>query len=132
VTISCSDLIGKPFQYDGRGPEFYDCYGLLSEMMQRTGKPPLPIEFAPQQDGLQGKDIASQMLDQIQSTWRKIETPEIGCALLFRIKMNNSHCGFYLGNDRFIHAWEGANTGVCIERLSTWSRRCKGFYEYVG
>ena len=32
-----NDLIGLPFQDEGRGPYGYDCYGLLVEVYRRNG-----------------------------------------------------------------------------------------------
>ena len=31
------DLIGKPYKENGRGPECYDCYGLVEEISHRLG-----------------------------------------------------------------------------------------------
>jgi len=31
------DLIGLPFQYGGRGPAAYDCFGLTQEVLRRYG-----------------------------------------------------------------------------------------------
>jgi len=31
------DLIGKPYKENGRGPDGYDCYGLVEEISHRLG-----------------------------------------------------------------------------------------------
>jgi len=31
------DLIGKPFKFGARGPEYYDCFGLAKEIFRRHG-----------------------------------------------------------------------------------------------
>lgn len=36
--INVFDLIGLPYQENGRGPEGYDCYGLAIEVEKRFGK----------------------------------------------------------------------------------------------
>lgn len=36
---SYDDLIGKPYELGGMGPETYDCFGLASEVLQRMGFP---------------------------------------------------------------------------------------------
>ena len=32
-----SDLIGKPYKKNGRGPDSYDCYGICIEVCKRIG-----------------------------------------------------------------------------------------------
>jgi hypothetical protein len=34
-TLDVNDLIGKPWQRDGRGPDVYDCWGLTREILLR-------------------------------------------------------------------------------------------------
>jgi hypothetical protein len=34
-TLDINDLIGKPWQRDGRGPDVYDCWGLTREILLR-------------------------------------------------------------------------------------------------
>jgi hypothetical protein len=35
--IFLNDLIGKPFRYGAKGPDFYSCYGILMEVYKRFG-----------------------------------------------------------------------------------------------
>ncbi len=35
--MKIDDLLGKSFQYGGRGPLEYDCYGLVMEIYKRRG-----------------------------------------------------------------------------------------------
>jgi cell wall-associated NlpC family hydrolase len=42
---SLDDLIGRPYRYGARGPEAYDCWGLVLEVRRRLALP-APPDFA--------------------------------------------------------------------------------------
>lgn len=118
------DLIGVPFAYGGRGPDTYDCYGLLMELYRRKD-----IEICDQRSPERVAEIAKEMSEAMWK-WQPVERRP-GVAILFRIKGFGAHVGMALKHDRFIHTWEGTG-GVCIERLSHWDRRIVGFYDFAG
>lgn len=106
------DLVGMPFRRGGRGPDEYDCFGLLVELYRRRG-----IEVAPRDTPRGEADQASLISATLGAEWRRIECPQPGCGLLFRDTGLAPHVGVHLGGDRFIHAT--ARLGqVAVERLS--------------
>lgn len=118
------DLIGVPFAYGGRGPDTYDCYGLLMELYRRKG-----VQIVDHRSPRQISEIAKS-LDYGLKNWRPVEQRP-GVGVVFRIKGYGAHVGMTLKHDRFIHTWEGTG-GVCIERLSHWDKRIIGFYDFAG
>lgn len=121
-----SDLIGKKFLYDGRGPEFFDCYGLCVEVYKRLGKN-LP-EFISARDP-KGIGIT---VNENMSLFEKIEKPEPFCLItLMIIKPFVSHIGVVLEDcERFINIFQKRN--VCIEYINSerWKNRIDGFWKY--
>ncbi|WP_028449702.1 C40 family peptidase [Chitinibacter tainanensis] len=117
------DLIGVPFEYKGRGPDTFDCYGLLRELYRRQGHD-IPDYISP----TDGARISALFANQLV-LWREVE-PEPGAAVLIRVP-GNMHCGMLIDRHRFIHTWEGAG-GVCIEEIDDWKSRVLGYYRYVG
>ena len=120
-----SDLVGKPFEYGGRGPDTYDCYGLVREVFERVGKQ-MPDVVSPTKYEMihcAGEELKKQVAEEINE-------PEPFCIVGFIIRPPyTSHMGIVLEDGfRFIHVLE--NTQVCIERLDngTWSNRISGFY----
>lgn len=118
------DLIGVPFAYGGRGPDRFDCYGLLRHLYRADG-----IELPDYLSPSDGPRIAALMMGELR-LWERLEKPLAGAALLIRVP-RGMHCGYYLGNDEFVHTWE-ASGGVLIERGSIWQNRIMGYYRYVG
>ena len=115
-----SDLIGVPFDYGGRGPDSYDCYGLLMEMYKRAG-----ITITDYGSSSLGAEIVAMMLGRLDD-WKEIEAKP-GCALLIKLPLS-MHVGFMLPHNKFIHTTKSTG-GVTIERLRDWTRRILGYYE---
>lgn len=118
------DLIGVPFAYGGRGPDSFDCYGLIMECARRAGKNLPDFGFASDQA------LISAMMGSTMPQWQETE-PGPGAVVLIRIGRLVSHVGYMLNADHMIHAWHKTG-GVTIERIDTWQPRIVGFYRYVG
>jgi cell wall-associated NlpC family hydrolase len=120
------DLIGAPFAYGGRGPDAFDCYGLVRELYRRHFGVTLPDYTTPENGN--GAKISALMACQM-NLWQEV-TPQPGAVLLMRIA-GNSHCAFQLDPLYLIHAWDGSKS-VVVERIDTWRHRIQGYYRYVG
>jgi cell wall-associated NlpC family hydrolase len=117
------DLIGVPFQYGGRGPEIFDCYGLVIEMYRRRGRW-LPDYRSPSDQA----EIAALMgCASIGFRLRLEPTPS--SIVMLRVSGLACHVGYMLDEERFLHTWERSG-GVVVERLENWRRRVTGFYDY--
>lgn len=124
--VEYADLIGVPFVYNGRGPESYDCYGLVREMWRRAHGVALPDFVSPIN---QGEQCALGVLQLVQH-WKEVpRQPNVMVA--FRIGDLVSHCGFMLDDSTFIHAWRKSG-GVTTVSVELWLRRVAGFYRYAG
>lgn len=118
------DLIGRPFVRGARGPEAYDCYGLILEMNRREGLE-LPDFHSP--DTV--RDVADIVSREI-GRWTITGKHEPGATFLFRIEGVGAHVGYHLGGGNFIHADE--QSGVMVERISRapWADRFIQAYRY--
>lgn len=135
--IDYIDLLGVQFKYGGRGPDAYDCYGLVMECERRATGRELPDLRSP--EALY--DIANE-LDAQKYRWVCRASKPEGSSIPFselqpgrvveiRIKGLACHVGFIHRPRKFLHAWEGTN-GVTQEDLETWRARILGVYEYGG
>lgn len=128
------DLIGKPFKDHGRGPDYYDCWGLVREVFSRYGIK-LPMYL------ISCYDVAS-ISEQIKkekelsfkglNNWREIKEPEEPCLILIKNDpVYTNHCAVYVGSGYMLHTLE--STGVIRTRLTNplWKRRIRGFWKYV-
>lgn len=122
-----SHLVGVPFEYDGRGPDTFDCYGLVRQCWRETHGIELPDFKSPSDPGLQ----AALGINQLFSLWQNTDC-QPGVMAAIRIGSYTRHCAFVIDNDTMIHAWEPSG-GVSIVPLNEeWKRRITGFYRYAG
>lgn len=128
-----ADLIGVPFAYGGRGPDSYDCYGLLREMWRRTYGVVLPDVASPTEPGQQQALMSMHMSGLMAyGSWQQVPR-QPGVAAAIRVGTTVSHCGFLLDEHTLIHAWQ-RSAGVGVQRIEdwNWSNRIVGFYRFKG
>jgi len=124
------DLLNTPFGTKGRGPECYDCYGVVLEVYKRNGIILKDFDI----DSFDFGTINSEIVTQVSSGfWKVLPSPEYLCVI--KMKQHpvfTQHLGVFLGKDKFIHAV--LDRGVVIDSInSSCFKNCiKGFYKYVG
>lgn len=122
------DLIGLPFEENGRGPAFYDCYGLALEVNRRLGKeiPDYAILVAHIVESIQ------QEVDKHKHEFTRVSEPEPGDIVLIRSEPGvGDHFGVIVERGAFLHA--SARTGdVHRVRLDHpfYKNRIEGIYRY--
>lgn len=123
--MDVTDLLGRPFKLGGRGPENFDCYGLVMELFKRQGIS-LPDYVSPDDRASISALITCEL-----RLWERCESAP-GTLVVLRVP-GNMHCGYTLSRTQFVHAWEQSG-GVVKEHLSEWqhTKRVLGFYRYVG
>ncbi len=116
-----ADLIGKPYRIGGRGPDAFDCAGLVLEVQRRLGR---TIEI-PETPGEKAAQYTS-MLRILGQHWRSLERPEPGSVVFFETQ---AHVGTVLDATRFLHTEEDFG-GVLIESLGSprWWRAGRSFW----
>ena len=116
--------IGLPFELHGRGPDAYDCWGLvgflyaeelsilLPTYMYDLGTEQLALDFA-KEDG----------------HWREADSPTGYDVVLMRA-MGKPHVGIVVDGQRMLHLPESGT--ACIESFYSprWKSRVEGFYRY--
>ena len=121
------DLVGKEFEWGGRGPLKYDCYGLAMEIYRRNNLE-LPEVVSP----VTCKAIHESIMNNMIGVVDKIDKKEPLCFVGFTFKPPYmSHMGIVLEDLRkFIHI--SKDTRVCIERLNNiiWKNKITGFYKW--
>jgi cell wall-associated NlpC family hydrolase len=130
VTFAFADLVGKPFKWCGRGPDAFDCYGVVEETARRAG-----LKVPDYNSPTVHQHIASLIEEQV-SFWTPCH-PGPGAVATIRVRSMQegqmrslvSHVAMLLPHGRMIHAWE-ASGGVTVERVADWQHRITGFYRF--
>jgi cell wall-associated NlpC family hydrolase len=123
-------LLGMKFEIGGRGPEKIDCYGVLKYFFSEFG---FNLPDYSYMDDWSGK--TDLYLQEYANFFRKLgkdEELEIGDVILFNSKENPSHTGIYLGECRFIHAYDKAGTRIDSLVNPLWKGKIYGFFRVKG
>ena len=126
-SANLNKYLGKGFAYGGRGPDVYDCYGLVKAIHADRG-----IDL-PEYLSTTDKSLIHEMVMQGRGLFVSLDKPEPWCVVTFAIHPRFvSHVGVVLDDSRrFIHIME--KTSVTAERLDApeWVSRTRGFYKWA-
>lgn len=117
-------LIGAPFEFGGRGPDKFDCYGLVRYLYQTEHGVLIPDYTSPTDAPRINALFAGNI-----NLWEETECAP-GTVVLIRARIFN-HVGYVVDHRHFMHTWRDSG-GVVMERLDQWKNRIVGFYKYVG
>ena len=125
-------VLGKPWVRGARGPDKFDCYGLIWWVRKCFFN-----QNIPRLEWLHFKNLSglTDIFKEHVSGWDKIETPVEGCAVaLSRFpKFGIHHCGVWTDADEglIIHAEDFNNVRAqSIQDLRLYGWKIIDFYEY--
>jgi cell wall-associated NlpC family hydrolase len=122
------DLLGKEFEWGGRGPEKFDCYGLCIELSRR-----LNINIPDSIWSEEPEEIDNIIENARHTGCIKVEKPNVGDLIGFMLRPPFiSHIGFIVNTNpvEFLHITKG--TRVSRERLDSlvWNKKFAGYYRW--
>lgn len=102
-------LLGIPFEWGGRGPDTYDCWGLVEEALRRLGRT-LPVTYME----LDQASASARMVDEVASgRWERAQVPDVGDVAVLSTNRVIHHVGLLLP-DGVLHTTE--RRGAVIQR----------------
>ena len=130
IKIDLCDLIGKHYQAEGRGPDFFDCWGLCLEVARRAGRylPELNIPSCEEKRSAFAVDCKD-------SYFERLKEPEPWCQVAFRIWDDDNKERWHVGTVledclRFIHITEKSYVCTPLLKHPLWSLFMEGYYKY--
>jgi NlpC/P60 family protein len=119
--------VGLSFRARGRGPDQFDCYGLLSAVLLDAKNMRLPAFL---DDGVPVDQEAHDHLER----WVLVDAyyPLPFDILCFRMPNRLAHLGLALDANHFLHITMGAHSRVERLRISSWRCKLRGIYRYGG
>lgn len=121
--------VGLPYQERGRGPDAYDCLGLvIAVWRERFGaEPPDPMIS---RTGSLRERVVRDAVGQVGDL-RRVESAREGDLLLFYMAGGSYHVGYALDDKDMLHL-ESERLTSCIERWRSpfWLGKLEGVYRY--
>jgi hypothetical protein len=119
-----NNLIGKPFRDYGRGPDAYDCWGVVIEAGRIMGEdtPPDYLDLSYLECARLWCEIEEALPE-----YEEIEKPVMGAIVLFKNVDGAAHFGRMIDSRYFIHA--NRDMGVHVSSIDgVYRQLVKGFY----
>lgn len=118
-------MVGKKYVENGRGPDEYDCYGLVLRLGELYGVE-LP-ELSYTMDYVDRDTVANAN----RSQFIRVELPEFGDIIALRVGKFVTHVGWMVDRTRFIHTTKA--TGAVITRVDSikYINRIEGYYRWI-
>ena len=120
--------VGLRFEDKGRGPDSFDCWGLVRWIYMHELKLVLPDYLDKYETVLDESGVESAVSAGRVSGWDRVDRPQNMDLVLFKIFGRPLHVGIVAGKDYFLHCPEDDFSRR--ERLSDrkWKNRIEGFY----
>lgn len=126
-----AEYIGKPFEDKGRGPDTFDCWGLVKGVLQQQfGQHGLP-DYLDGYDSAKDRTVA-RLLSMERARWSQVETPQLGDVVLIRVLGRPQHVGIVVARNMMLHTDRG--TESCLEYIDSprWRSRVEGYFRHPG
>jgi cell wall-associated NlpC family hydrolase len=127
----CRALVGRPFVWAGRGPEGFDCWGLVLEARRRAGLP-APADIATPEGGRVLREDLAAVPPVIEAEvasgrWRQVLAPTAGDVVALSRHLRLHHVGVWTPVG-ILHTLP--KRGAHLERLMRLQRAGYGRIEY--
>ena len=120
-------LLGMQFKIGGRGDDgTIDCYGVLKYYFYKFNLQ-LP-DYSYVEDWSGKTELYLQEYAKFFRKLDKDEGLEIGDMILFTSKENPGHAGVYIGESRFVHAYDKAGTKIDSLTNPAWKQKVFGYF----
>lgn len=121
------------YKVNGRGPDQFDCYGLIVSIYKNLFKITLPDLINVY--GCSGDKIVPRLfIEQARDSWERMPTEQaiFGDVLVFNIFGKPRHCGIFIEKNKMMHILD--KSFVSYEEFTSirWKRRFEGVFRYVG
>lgn len=122
--------VGLKFGDKGRGPDEFDCWGLVRWVYLQEFRILLPDYLTDYKSVNDDKAVKNTVISGMSDGWTKVVLPVDGDVVLFNIYGMPIHVGLVAGLDYFLHSPEDDFSRR--ERLSDrmWKNRIEGFYRH--
>lgn len=122
--------IGLPYADKGRGPDAWDCWGLIRAVLHAQFGHALPSYADDYIAASDHRSVTAAVQAGLLDGWRAVARPKAGDIVILNVGNRPWHCGLVVADNLFLHAQP--RTTSSIERLDSlqWRNRIEGYYRH--
>jgi len=124
--------IGKAFEIKGRGPDVFDCWGLLQCVYKQDHPQKIILPgYEEFYECTNDRDTISKVIfEQKEARWSEITEPQEFDAILLRMRGVPMHVGIVTQKGYMLHCAHGVGTSHEKYDQMRWRNKVLGFFRY--
>lgn len=132
----CLPFIGLTYEEGARGPDAYDCWGIMLLVLREQFGITLPryegVHWGPGSKA--DRDRTASVISTERMLWEAVEPgkEQPGDCIVLNIAARPLHVGVVAAPGWMIHGTEGSNSALERYDGMMWRNRVDGFYRYRG
>lgn len=126
--MQVNKYVGIKFKDKGRDTNGIDCWGLARLIYKNEYNIDLPSFTSDYEadDTIRMQELIAQY----KEGWEKLDQPQEGSIVVFKVLGHESHIGVAVNKDQFLHAREGQDSAIESFSSPSWNRRIVGHFKY--
>lgn len=127
--LDFNSYINLPYKSNGRTKDGIDCYGLVRLVQKEQFGIDLPsfeTEYSTDDNAR-----LEELINQYKEGWVKVDSPEAGDVVLFKVLGYEQHIGIAVSREAFLHVREGMDSVIESFTTPRWNKRIVGYFKYV-
>ena len=128
LVTSIKQFTGLPYKTGGRGPEYYDCWGLVRLFYQEVFGIELPLHAGMYFDGNTNNLHEEIVKRSVACEFEKVVDKKFGDILLMRHYQHPVHAGIRISDTEFIHSVQ--NIGSVKTEEKRWRNKVEQYYRH--
>ncbi|MBX9877640.1 MAG: C40 family peptidase [Candidatus Obscuribacterales bacterium] len=123
--------VGLEYKDCGRGPEAFDCWGLVRQILKDQFNVDVPAYLY---ETSQDRKIVGPLIEDESKAYQPVEAGKEQLGDLVVLKLGNLpfHIGMVVGKGLLVHAMPETNSHLARYRDNPWKSRIRGFYRHIG
>ena len=125
------EFVGLPYGDCGRGPDAWDCWGLVCKVFNEMLAIDLPSYASDYVDSRE-RDESSALIEaeNCPPTWAPVDQPEPFDLALFRLGAHRCHVGIIVATPMMLHMAHGQYAKIEPISAPRWKNRLLGVYRH--
>jgi cell wall-associated NlpC family hydrolase len=122
--------IGLEYEDRGRGPDKFDCWGLVRKILKEQYDVEVPSYTY---SNSEARKEVGPLIENESKSWVEIQPGQerLGDVIVLKLSDLPFHIGVVVDRNEFVHALNGTSSHIAKYSREPWKGRIRGFYRHV-